>query len=331
MSFAYKGVCYSDRHIRGLIEVNVNQVRASFEHRVHVSNKNLSYADLGQSSIYTTPMSIIISKKAVHDSIHNQDVQGLTSVLVALYHEAEHVAQEYDDRSEDNFSLSHIYSKLARYGNDELYYQNYYYNINELDAEISGIVSTYDALSMEFGQENAEQIMLDFINDKYREGKLYFGKSIVHESKHFDTYNDAINYLDGYHSECNRHVHIYNPQLYRSCDDEFVECMGLCKGYQTDWQSFITKFQTACDGVTSDKMVACITIALHPKFMRQYGYALRGVDLSPEAVFGEPFPISVGEMRQFVSDNRKSRSDNVFGATFSDCDQTDDLTQFIGK
>jgi hypothetical protein len=68
-----------------------------------------------------------------------------------------------------------------------------------------------------------------------------------------------------------------------------VECgIRKCK---PEWDSIWTKMCNEHDGFAKDTMMSCIVNALHPDY-RDTLPNLEAVDLSPDAVFGEPFPDS---------------------------------------
>lgn len=97
------------------------------------------------------------------------DIQDFVGLMVAAYHEKQHVVQEemYITRN-DEVTLKMAVESSAHYGNRNYYTQTYHSNLYEIDAERTGIKDAYEHLSELYGTKRAEKLMMNYIAERQK-------------------------------------------------------------------------------------------------------------------------------------------------------------------
>ena len=229
-------------------------------------------------------------------------------VLVSMFHENHHMDNclcGYQDcRSDKNENLALAMCYLADHDN-HFYYKgnhNYYKNLREIDAECAGIVDACDYLCEKFPDKTkeCEQLLVQYVNNKVelvRQGKIdYFFDASCKEFQSLDDVTQAFD--DCFVNAMNKfRVYPFN----RNCDD--LAMSKFCQ--DREWRKLHSQMLDAEIGVERDKMIGAIVLAVHPEYQDKI-YDLKGVDFSPNAVFGQPFPYDeeIAKVRERVGKNR---------------------------
>lgn len=227
------------------------------------------------------------------------DVKKFVYTTVNLFHEAQHVWQEYEERmAETPFATDLVIADVAYRKNWKSYRRRYLTNLHELDAEFTGILNARDVLSSTFPNVNCDQLIVDYVNDRISGKNLYFiGEhghpkySTVAEIE--NAFGDAF---DRYETTPHRFVDVQDPDVKYTRADHIAMILVGDKETAIKWQQFTDRLSNATTGQTYDTMAASVMLHAYPEYLKKYN-ALRNVDLSAETVFGMKFPESTASIR----------------------------------
>lgn len=302
----------SDDTIQLTIDSNVSKIKDDLEKAgaPHVNvdmNVDLKHGSIARTQVYKDPIEIQIDKKYVKKCLRHNTINGLYKVLAPLNHESQHVFQEIEHKSLD-FESDYLLHRLATYNNPCLYNLNYYENINELDAEINGIIKGRKVICKLTDENTANDVALDYINDKMT--KPYFKEQSC--AIKFDTFDQAMDFMYSYIGVCLDHKFTYDnynskQSPYRKEDDEFYQALQLLDKNSDIPNYFSDAFEKA-DAETALRMQASITLTIHPELQERYHYFIEseGGNLMPEVLFGKEFSVSDIELQKLnknISDN----------------------------
>ena len=90
---------------------------------------------------------------------------------VAMFHESRHISQ-YSQIIEGDCDADALLSHIAGESNLDYYLANYKYDVTEIDAEHYGLMKTYFYLQNNFPEENAEELILEYVQSN-KDTELY--------------------------------------------------------------------------------------------------------------------------------------------------------------
>lgn len=115
-------------------------------------------------------------KRKLFNIDYDVDISLLTTAVVSLHHEVQHCVQSTEYFNENKvIDTNHIYmltNLIACMGAYEGYYNphvdsyNYFHNPREIDAEYEGIIGAHEYLSNLYSEDIANELILDYINNK---------------------------------------------------------------------------------------------------------------------------------------------------------------------
>lgn len=232
----------------------------------------------------------------------------LTKGVMASCHEVYHIKQFMDEQTVvSDMMVVQSLNHLSSLCNPAHYNENYAQNLREMKAENDALGETKQYLTKAFGEEEAEKLLLEYIAwrtlpDEVRDGPddtkthevypKYFIPPAGTKDGYYESYADVENaFKDAMSREypgqyCTRATVV--PAEGYKLRDEFVRVVEPL-GPKGPWSGIFDKFQSAESQIDSYRMLASLTCYLHPDYKGSFGN-LKDVDLSPEAVFGMPFP-----------------------------------------
>lgn len=253
-------------------------------------------------SLYQDPI-MQIGKQGLTTLSGKISDQKFITMVLAIHHEFRHIEQDYQTRTgvpeKSRLAIPPevITANIAYRNNQEYYQATYLCNIQEMDAEIYGILATQKTLETQFPDippQKHQELLLGIINDLNQNPKTdYWLKrhttktitSIEQLEKTFSTTADM--YL---HEPKKSQFH-KKPNL---IDDEFYRVTQGSISVRNTWGPILYQFRRNMEsgtGADFDRMLACVTLYAHPDYMARFK-AAQDLDLSPQTIFGRDFPES---------------------------------------
>ena len=222
-----------------------------------------------------------------------------------------------------NNDLDYIYdigiSLISSSQNRVYHRQNYLAFLSELDANLDAIYQTHKYLASEFPSGFSNE----YVGFVFAHCRSHFGidlpeydssKTLDDILDAFDTKIDASrgisgNIPSGYKNPGTGRI-IDSPCDLRYCCDEIALALDFHNGYSASAAEpsacrrfFMPERLNIYDATC---MMTCVACYLHPEHIEQYP-VMKHVDLSPEAIFGEPFRESRREMLSRVMKTYEER------------------------
>lgn len=190
-------------------------------------------------------------------SVNDSD---FVNVILNMYHEYCHCVQKnslYKSLDLEESDINQLIQDVACVGNHEYYKGagNYYINASEIQAEIFGIMNTYQYLCDEFpdlDKSECEALVLDVVNDKVL-NNTYFVKS----DKPFTSLSDVETAFDEAYDKSFETKRIY-----------YVESRNTSDPVKRFMQSHVDSkeaYLSAATPLEQDRCVASINLYLQPK------------------------------------------------------------------
>lgn len=191
-----------------------------------------------------------------HKSIADSD---FTNVVLNMYHEYCHCVQKnnlYTSLDLEESDVNQLIQDVACTGNYEYYKDagNYYINASEIQAEIFGIMNTYQYLCDEFpdlDKSEAEALVLDVVNDKVL-NNTYFVKS----DKPFTSLSDVETAFDEAYDKSFETKRIYYVESRNTSDP--------VKRFMQSHDDSKEAYLSAATPLEQDRCVASINLYLQP-------------------------------------------------------------------
>lgn len=196
-----------------------------------------------------------------------------------LFHEIAHYK-----RSVNGFTSDISLSELSKEGNPNYYEANWAKFPHEIDAEFTGVMSTWGFLE-EFYPRHADRLMLEFLHDKVN-GKTY---PIKEPEGGFQSKGQVSALFEEAYEKA-LHEKREFPIGHQRFDDEFMKMFKTQDGVMDSrYVPFDNALLTAKTGSELDRMMASLVAYIHPELESLYpGLDFR--ELEPEKVFGMPMP-----------------------------------------
>ena len=207
-----------------------------------------------------------------------------TYALVSIYHENQHVKQFQNMQNNVNESnLDDCISYFANGSNNQMFYEdNYFQNINEIEAEYAGINNAYKYLCEHYDSNIAEKLIVDYVNDKSCKGILDKQRYFVNSSR-FKSFR-TLSSINVAFENAYENAKISRRKYYKTAygRDEVMTYM-----LSDDCKDIYAKFDAELDGSKQNLMVSSIINYLHPDRVHNYKAFDDFVDLSAVTVFGK--------------------------------------------
>lgn len=222
------------------------------------------------------------------------DIDFLT-VVCALYHEEQHVIQacdKYQNISADEDTIQMAIRKIATETNVKYYYgaNRYDNDLSEIDAELHGVVSTYNYVRAEFPDVNADKLICELVNNKSKIGYFVHGEySSIDEI--IDAFSNA--YEDAKHATINGYTayELRKHQDLNNKDDECIRYLQACVRENEDNKDLMAQFNNTSLQSERDLLLASVTCHLHPEINYEKLYlCLTYTELSPENTWDRKLP-----------------------------------------
>lgn len=231
------------------------------------------------------------------------DTKNFVHAAVNLFHESRHVQQEYEERTLTTQQAAALaIADIPYQRNWQTYRRKYLSNFHELDAELSGILSAKDALSKTFPHINCERLIVDYVNDRFADDKIYHIGICGHPTYHSIS---EIEHAFGlafskYETLPHTTIDVEDDDIRHSGPDTLNIIINGSQRTRERWQPFTAKmypkFPPHPSAKTYDMMATSVMLHAYPEYLKKYN-ALRNVDLSAETVFGMKFPESTASIR----------------------------------
>lgn len=168
--------------------------------------------------------------------------------LIATRHEIDHGIQCHTLRrrsGEPGAALA--YSEVAERGSHSYYADNYEKNPCELVAEIDSLEYGYGFLSLHFGEDMANQLLCDYINDRIRRGLPL----VPAKRDQYDDFAEALSDLEELR-DASYHAHrVWPSREQAGPDDRFA-------AYMRERPAALAMFEFVRDGMLQDKFAAAV-------------------------------------------------------------------------
>lgn len=165
-----------------------------------------------------------------------------------------------------------------------------------------GIVDSYDFFKTHLSDDQAEQLLLDYVNSNTNAliggiGKYWLDQPIA--TNRYESLDSVMKAFD------DAIEHVYVPQPYDTnklayANDEFLYIVGssVHGDVNNPWYSVWDSLQNSESDTVMDsfKKMASVAVYVHPEYQEQFA-CLKYIDLSSEVVFGEEFKESSFDVR----------------------------------
>lgn len=232
------------------------------------------------------PQTIVIGTKEISSipglvdtPIRDKD---FISAAVTLYHEIAH----YEQSMTSNRPKGDLIAELSKFGNEDLYLENWHIYPHEIDAERRGVHNAYARLK-QLSPEHADELMLDWLSN--RANNTIYCIKVPEDSKNgkFESIEQVDQlFVEAYAKAPNKTRHF--PQGYEKSGDEFVQMVTLEEGVlNPDYATFFNQLLTEKSGPEFDRKMATVMAYLHPKLQEMYK-DLDFKEFDAEREFGRP-------------------------------------------
>ena len=235
------------------------------------------------------------------------DDLSFTRVLVALMHEYGHYELVYDDACD---KLECAISEASVVGNLHYYLDKQREFPHEIAAESKGVMHAWDAMTDIF-PEFADECMLDYIN--FRADKTSY--MIPHRDGGYTSKDDVEKAFKAAMTRSLKTPREPRAELLRYPDESIRLLMQGCERWNESPNAYhINKLIGTMPGKEKDKMMASLTIHLHPEILSDLPI-LQGEDFNIGHIFGKPLVVDTLPPR--YSDTVKALDDaqNQSGGT----------------
>ena len=202
------------------------------------------------------PERLIIGTKGVYTGSSSLvDERTFMRALVAIYHEIRHADQAVIiERQNDALGREIGLSRIAKLYNPHYTDQNYYINPREVDAEREGMFGAYGFCIDNFGEDKANQMLCDYVNDRISiVPKL--DVSFIHPERGC-RYHDAMDIFRDMDKAYDRSIHAcrkYDVQEGLKVNDQIAR-------FLTEQPQYRGLFLSESDGQRQDRMSAAVAL-----------------------------------------------------------------------
>lgn len=226
------------------------------------------------------------------------DDKHFVEFLVAHFHEQRHLTlamNAYENATGDESVDNALLVAYVAKDNQQYYLQNRTNFITEIDAEFYGILQAHDYIVEAFPDVDTKQIdklFVDYVNEHIT-NYTYQIKKNQHKIETFDDVIDAFDqaYEDAITSRTRTYIRTRNNP------DDVMELLR-----KPEYDDIFTKICEEKNPYEKDKMIASLTLHLHPEYVEKLP-SLNRIDLSPTTVFGHELPMDKSEQRQLQAIN----------------------------
>ena len=148
----------------------------------------------------------------------------------------------------------------------------------EIDAERCGISDAGAFLSQHFGNDKAEELLLQYVNNKVDNWDYYIGRPKCGIG--YTNIRDVFDAFDGAYESAKHSIRRYDKNWSQCIDEAFLFAKTKMS------QSAHDRLFDEPDGAKQDAMMAAITLHCHPEY-KGWHKSLQDMDLSMETMFGE--------------------------------------------
>lgn len=287
-----------DKHKAKSVQQQEERQMSACVHGV-LQDIKLSYSDIVNFELYHTvnvgvgytndglpnemPLTVFVGANEFYhgrsDKMSFSGVQwsSVVEFMVSAYHECRH-AEQFENMSRGigldvtYMSLNH----LSKHGNERYYAHNYRKFVTEIDAERFGINCAGKQLSDCLGDTKAEQLMLEYVNNKVKTG-VYF----IEPSLDRPVYDNIDVVLDAFDSAYEMAKHAPRDYVVKKCRDAAHNFL-----YEDLTDGARNNFFSEQDGVRQDAMISAVVLHRHPEY-KGWHKSLQDMDLSMETMFGK--------------------------------------------
>lgn len=219
--------------------------------------------------------------------------------VVALYHEIAH----YEQHIMVHRPKAELISELSKFGNEDLYFENWHLYQHEIDAEHNGVINTYARLK-QLSPEHADELMLNWLTN--RANNTIYCIKVPEYSK--DGKFESMEQVDMLFDEAyakSPEIKRSFPKGYLGSGDEFIQMVTLEKGVlNPDYAAFFNQLVSEKSGAEFDRKMATVMAYLHPKLQEMYkDLDFKKFDM--EEAFGRPMSESSDAIMERIDPSKR--------------------------